>query len=344
MRAYVANPIYDVCFKYLMEDKVVAKHLLSALLKKEIVEVSMLNRELPFDKESKIKMYRIDFSARVKNADGSMQQVIIEVQKSWAESEILRFRRYLGQQYSRAENMINPNKASESKGIPIVSIYILGHYLLELQKPVIYVRRAYLDYEDNKIEGTDNFIESLTHDSIVVQIPCLPSKTRNRLDRLLRFFDQKNKTDKEGHFLSFDIDDTDYQADEGVKAINHRLAMAAATQEVRDIMEVEDEVMQSLESRDKIISRQLEVIAKGKEELAQSKEELAQNKEKLAQNKEELAQNKEELAQNKKALAQNKQTLSLAVRTLLELGLSDEVIALKLSISKEFIEEIRQQN
>lgn len=35
----IANPIYDSVFKYLMEDDRVAKILLSALLKKEIVEL-----------------------------------------------------------------------------------------------------------------------------------------------------------------------------------------------------------------------------------------------------------------------------------------------------------------
>ena len=37
----VANPIYDSVFKYLMEDNRVAKTVLSALLKKEVVEVEM---------------------------------------------------------------------------------------------------------------------------------------------------------------------------------------------------------------------------------------------------------------------------------------------------------------
>ena len=37
----VANPIYDSVFKYLMEDERVAKTILSALLKREVVEVEM---------------------------------------------------------------------------------------------------------------------------------------------------------------------------------------------------------------------------------------------------------------------------------------------------------------
>ena len=38
---YVANPIYDSVFKFLMEDERIAKTVLAALLKKEVVSVEM---------------------------------------------------------------------------------------------------------------------------------------------------------------------------------------------------------------------------------------------------------------------------------------------------------------
>ena len=41
----IANPIYDAVFKFLMEDKKVAKILLSALLKKEIIDLEMRRHE-----------------------------------------------------------------------------------------------------------------------------------------------------------------------------------------------------------------------------------------------------------------------------------------------------------
>ena len=37
----VANPIYDIVFKYLMEDERIAKTILSALLKKEVTAVEV---------------------------------------------------------------------------------------------------------------------------------------------------------------------------------------------------------------------------------------------------------------------------------------------------------------
>ncbi|MBU0766111.1 MAG: hypothetical protein KJ607_14910 [Bacteroidetes bacterium] len=40
----IANPIYDVVFKYLMNDNRVAKLLLSSILEKEIVELEEKER------------------------------------------------------------------------------------------------------------------------------------------------------------------------------------------------------------------------------------------------------------------------------------------------------------
>lgn len=42
---HIANPIYDSVFKYLMEDERVARTILSALLKKEVVSVEMRRNE-----------------------------------------------------------------------------------------------------------------------------------------------------------------------------------------------------------------------------------------------------------------------------------------------------------
>ena len=45
MIIHVANPIYDSVFKYIMEDERIAKTILSALLKKEVVHVTVRPHE-----------------------------------------------------------------------------------------------------------------------------------------------------------------------------------------------------------------------------------------------------------------------------------------------------------
>jgi len=44
-------------------------------------------------------VYRLDFSARIKTQNGAVKQVIIEIQKAKFAADIMRFRRYLGEQY-----------------------------------------------------------------------------------------------------------------------------------------------------------------------------------------------------------------------------------------------------
>ena len=44
MKLYLANPIYDAVFKYLMEDERIARTLISALLKKMVLQLQQLLR------------------------------------------------------------------------------------------------------------------------------------------------------------------------------------------------------------------------------------------------------------------------------------------------------------
>ncbi|MBK8052614.1 MAG: hypothetical protein IPK35_04845 [Saprospiraceae bacterium] len=79
----IANPIYDVVFKYLMEDNKVAKIILSTLTDLDIIELEFLPQELSHfkvDDDKKLSkrytvfnlsIYRLDFSARIKEKDGN---------------------------------------------------------------------------------------------------------------------------------------------------------------------------------------------------------------------------------------------------------------------------------
>jgi hypothetical protein len=105
----IANPIYDVVFKYLMEDNKVAKLFLSAVTGLDIRSLDFLPQELVADKKKSQKktfltalnlsIYRLDFSAKISEADGSEKVIIIEIQKSKFTHENMRFRKYLGKQY-----------------------------------------------------------------------------------------------------------------------------------------------------------------------------------------------------------------------------------------------------
>ena len=102
----VVNPIYDCVFKFLMEDERIAKTLLSALLKKEVVSVEVRRHEHTNITRNDISMFRIDFAARVKDEEGKEKLMLVELQKTWVETETLRFRQYLAVQYNSQENML----------------------------------------------------------------------------------------------------------------------------------------------------------------------------------------------------------------------------------------------
>ena len=115
MILHVANPIYDSVFKYIMSDERISKTILSALLKKEVTKVEMRPHEYANTTRDTLSMFRIDFAAtiREKEADsGELKDrvILIELQKTWLDTETLRFRQYLGAQYS---NKINLNSAAK---------------------------------------------------------------------------------------------------------------------------------------------------------------------------------------------------------------------------------------
>ena len=287
MMIQIANPIYDSVFKYLMEDERIAKTLLSALLKKEVVAVEMRRNEYTNGVRDNISMFRIDFGAHVKEPDGTIRLVLIELQKTWLETETLRFRQYLGAQYSNPENVPSENN-KDGYAIPMVAIYLLGHRVGDINVPVLYVKHKAYDYDGNVVTDgiPDPFVESLIHDSIIVQIPLLHGQVNNRLEKVLSVFDQSQKNGSDRHVLN--VNDTPFDDDDDMQYLLRRLLMAAADAQLRQDMNVEDEYFKALEDRDTALMMKDKKLAEQAEQLEQNKAELAQNKAELAQNKAQL--------------------------------------------------------
>ena len=274
---YIANPIYDVVFKYLMEDERVVKILLSALLKKTVVEVEMRKHEYSNVQRDKISMFRIDFGAKVREEDGSIRLVLIELQKTWLETETLRFRQYLGAQYANPDNMLKDDEHI-SQGIPMVAVYLLGHRVGDIEEPVLYVKHESYDYEGNVVTKglPDPFVESLTHNSILVQIPRLHGHVNNRLEEILSIFDQTRKNGDNRQVI--DINEADYADDAEMMLIIHRLLAAAADAQVRQDMNAEEIYLQPIEDRDTAIMQRDKQLAEKDGQLAEKEEQLVQSR------------------------------------------------------------------
>ena len=270
MNVYYANPIYDVVFKYLMEDNRIAKILISALLKKNVVNLEMRPHEYSSAIEGRVRIFRIDFAATIREDNGDEHLVLVELQKTWRPTETLRFRQYLGIQYGNPKNVGTEN---DGQALPIVSIYLLGHKVGDLKEPIVYVKRQYLDYDSNEIhEGVPNqFIESLTHDSIIVQIPYLKGKTRNHLERLLSFFDQSAATDNP-HVLQME-DNLTNDCDDMERILN-RLVRAIADPVVSHNMNIEDEILSELEKMDTDICAQKRKLEEQEQKLGEQEQSL----------------------------------------------------------------------
>ena len=251
MVVYVANPLYDAVFKYLMEDDRIAKTILAALLKKKVIDVKIRRNEYAnLTRRESISMFRIDFAATVLDGDNKPHLMLIELQKTWLPTETLRFRRYLALQYNNEENMLKEDH--EKYAIPMVAIYLLGHCIGKIEEPVIYVNHHAYNYDDKKVEEgiPDPFVESLQHDSIIVQIPLLHGRVNNRLEKVLCLFDQTNVADNK---KVIKVDDKQFEGDNDMEYIVRRLQSAAADPDMRYQMNAEDEFLKELEARDSLI-------------------------------------------------------------------------------------------
>jgi len=103
----IANPIYDACFKYLIEDAAVARIFLEALLQREVTDVEVYPHEYSNSNiDKRLSLFRIDFATKVREKDGTLRRVHIELQKQWVDTEILRFRQYIGTQYNNPANIL----------------------------------------------------------------------------------------------------------------------------------------------------------------------------------------------------------------------------------------------
>lgn len=287
MKLYIANPIYDTVFKYLMEDERIARTLLSALLKKNVVHVEQRPHEYANVSRNEISMFRIDFGATIREEDGREHLVLIELQKTWVETETLRFRQYLGAQYSRKDNIVEESR--DKHALPMIAVYMLGHRVGNIQEPVVYVSHKLYDYDGRILDYSEPnpFVESLTHDSIIVQIPLLHGRVNNRLERVLSVFDQTHVT--KSSMQTIEVNESEYAGDADMEYILKRLLSAASNPDVRQDMNVEDEFFKAIEDRDTaIMSRDKTIREKNK--VIQEKNEEIQEKNEVIQEKNEVIQ------------------------------------------------------
>lgn len=308
--AKVFNPIYDTVFKYLMDDKRVAKVLLGGILDKKITDISVMSQEHIYPSKDELKLLRIDFAATISTGN-KKETVTIELQKASEEEEVMRFRKYLGMQYQSENNadiIEKTHRNNESYEIlrprHIYSIYILGHTLGKgFEFPVMKGETVFKDIDDCVIHFKTpcEFIDGITHHTYIIQIPHLPERPKKPLEKMLRIFDQRYKIDRSGQFLELTYDDDD---NSGFNIIYNRLLEATADEKLQGDLNFEREMERKLH-RDRIDKAVLT----------------------------------DELKEAKSMLAKQQNQLSASIKMLSDFGATPEQIADKLNVS---IEDVRR--
>jgi len=194
---YIINPLYDTAFKELIRDHEVAKTIIGTLIGTEVVDISMNISEfnLPNRPEDKLpRSVRLDYCATILDEKGKYQKVLIEMQKTSNLDDIYRFRQYISVAgYGDKERIGDP--------IPVVTIYFLGFILENVPTPCLKVARQYICMLENKVLKTkEKFVESLTHDAYVIQVPRIQKyeSLDSKLETILSVFDQTEKVDLSG--------------------------------------------------------------------------------------------------------------------------------------------------
>ena len=257
----IANPIYDSVFKFLLEDISIAKRFISNIIGEQIEELELKPQEQSTtSKKYLLTVFRLDFKAVVRTKEGERKKVLIELQKSNNGFDIMRFKHYIGANYSKADEV-----DGITTPLPILPIYLLG-FKLSIERPILKIGRQYEDISTGEIVNRkDDFIEQLSHDCFVVQVPCLPQIAQTKLEKMLSVFNQRWVFDKDSRWLMRYSDKAD---DEDQSLIVNRLALAAESEEIQSNIFAEETFEASLDQA----FREKERIIEQKELVIEQKE------------------------------------------------------------------------
>ena len=322
----IANPIYDVVFRYMMKDKEAAKIVLSTILGIEIIDLDFQSTEFPIELGETLTVLRLDFKAKFKDINGNEKLAVIELQKAKLPSDIMRFRRYLGEQYADKNNVVSEDMVAYYRALPIISVYILGHCLeFNVDIPVIKVNRVCIDAATgDRLSQKEPFIESLTHDSIVIQLPAMTGKRRTELEKLFIVFDKKYLVDDNGHLLLI----SDEQLEEKYRPVYRRLQQAGTDPLTRKKMIAEDEIINDFQSMARTIEEKDQVIEE-KEQVIEEKDQAIEEKDQVIDEKNQVIDKKNQVIDEiNKQLEHNKTVLERGIKEMQKsTDFTDEQIA-----------------
>ena len=376
----ILNPLYDPSFKYLFQDPESARLLLEVITGFKILNLTTMGQEFyRFDEETEedettsaedsetakksdraadtLKQRRLDFVCRIEDELGVERVCLVEIQNSYANSEITRFRRYIAYNYNSLYH--------QKEGVPLE---LLGLYFLGRNDPdlgafrLVKVARKYVDQTTGReiSNATSKFAERLTHEIYLVNITALKNAKDTLPEKVLQIFDQSKRDPQDPTVLEIDPKDyppkfqrlLEYLRVDGqrrnpaidlIRAEAEREAELLARAEQSIILERENQKAEARLAR----AKQEEKEARRKEEEARRAESEAKRKEQEAKRKEEGAKRKAKKAMQQAEKAEQKlmaseaekqkqriEVLRLALQSLIKAGLPISQAAANLNITE----------
>ena len=316
----IANPIFETVFKYMMENNRVARFFVETIIGLPVESIAVTQQEVIYFKSTpeilsksgltddeirklaNLSIIRYDFIAIIRTPEGN-KKVLIEIQKARNIVDLMRFRTYLAEQYKRKDIVIVRGQEVEAT-LPIITIYLLGFKLPETDAIAIHVSRTYHDIiAQTELKVKSKFIECLTHDCYIVQIPQIVGKARTRLEMMLNIFEQRCFLDENGILKTFnhEVDD------ENIRYMLEILYYAGADLELRKAIEIELRSNQlwdeEIVKRDMKISEQQLVIEEKDKALENSIQALENSKQALEDSKQALEEKDKENEELKRLVA-----------------------------------------
>jgi len=338
----IPNPIYDVVFKYLMEDTESATIVISTLINQKIknlrLEPLTHAEKNQFDEpieitdpktNEDIRLFHLDFTATIEFPDGKEELIMIELQKASIPEDIFRFKRYISRNFQKKIVLERQHPSSGgfeeyNKPIRLVPIFILNYKIEnEINDLLIHINRTKNGVFTNKTIGENPFLDNLTYDLWIVQLPNLQNikeedyandEYKQKLYSLLKIFDQKSKVKGNEHRLRLIRKFFPGFLDRVIKRLQ---AASSNNNKLEDQMFAEDEYLQTLIKRDNAIN-QLEEILEKKLQVITEKEQVITEKEQVITEKEQVITEKEQVITEKEQVITEKEQVILAKEKVIE--------------------------
>lgn len=335
----IPNPIYDVVFRYLMEDLESAKIILSTFINEKIINIQLeaasksekkqketeLQIQDPKTKDD-IRLFHLDFIATIELPDGTNELIMIELQKASEPDDIFRFKRYISKNFQKKQKteIIDPKTravVSVNSPIRLIPIFILNFRIEnEINDLLIRTNRIKTGVFKNKaLQKHNEFIDNLSYDLWIVQLPNLKyieesdyesDAYKSKLYSLLKLFDQKSRVKNNEHRLRLVRKFFPGFLDRVIKRLQ---SADIENSSLEEQMNAEDEYLKALINRDNKLSAMEQILEEKNRTLEENTKVIEENAKVIKKNAKVIEENAKVIEENQKTLeAKDKVIINLA--------------------------------